>query len=311
MKNHPLVSIIIPCYNGEKLIERMLDSVIAQTYRPIELIIVNDGSTDNSDSVIQYYHEKFQKADITCKYITQENQGLGGAINTGLKHFSGEYLCWADIDDYYDENSILHRLEFLEDHSEYAVVTSNAYILDSNNLNDKKKTIASGVSDNENEYQFWNLLRGDSIFCSGSHMIRTRDFLDVNPSRSIYPARRGQNWQMLLPVYYKYKRYFLDEPLYNIIVYPNSMSRDITFEQMLYRCEEHEGIIFNTLKNIDMTNEDCKKAEMLVKEMYARRRMYLYAKNKMRRQACQQYKILKKLKVAKLKDWVISHFRIY
>ena len=79
------------------------------------------------------------------------------------------------------------------------------------------------------EKQFEYLLNEKSIFCTGCHMIRVSALKEVNPKFEIYPARRGQNWQLLLPIYYKYKRFFLDEPLYGYVIYAQSMSQgDVT-----------------------------------------------------------------------------------
>lgn len=90
-------------------------------------------------------------------------------------------------------------------------------------------------------------------------MAKSSMFFKVNPDGSIYPARRGQNWQMLLPLYYKYKRYFLNKPLYNYVIYEDSMSRgDSNYEKSRYRFEEHEEIIKKVLKKI----EDVQKVDM-------------------------------------------------
>ena len=90
------ISIIIPVYNVENYLAECLNSVVNQTYRNIEIIIVNDGSTDNSFSIIQQY----QLQDERIKIINQENQGLSAARNAGMKVASGEYLWFVDSDDY-------------------------------------------------------------------------------------------------------------------------------------------------------------------------------------------------------------------
>ena len=101
-----LVSIITPCYNGEKTVSRYLDSVLNQTYKNIELIFVNDGSTDNTEQVVLSYEKIFEENGKKLIYIKQENKGLGGAINTGLKYFTGDFLCRADADDFFHLESI-------------------------------------------------------------------------------------------------------------------------------------------------------------------------------------------------------------
>ena len=104
-QNKPLISVIVPVYNVEKYVGRCLTSIINQSYTNLEIIVVNDGSTDNSLSVCEAYAAK----DNRIKLITQENRGLSGARNTGLRHYTGEYVTFVDSDDW------IHRsmIEFL------------------------------------------------------------------------------------------------------------------------------------------------------------------------------------------------------
>jgi len=256
MNNH-LVSIITPCYNGEKVVSRYLDSVLNQTYKNIELVFVNDGSTDNTEEIILSYENLFEKEGMKLIYIKQENKGLGGAIDTGLKYFSGKFLCWADADDFFNLESVEKKVEFLNEHQQYGSVTTNAYVYDEDDLKNPIYQITDRFKYHEDEYQFEHHLKSESIFCCGCHMVRSEVFLDVNPNREIFPARRGQNWQMLLPVYFKYKRGFLNEHLYNYIIYKNSMSTgDDTKEKRIQRCNEHLEIVRNTLEKIEMSESD-------------------------------------------------------
>lgn len=94
-EKQPLISIIVPCYNTEDYIEQCLDSLIHQSYKNLEIILVNDGSTDDTDAKIQPY-----LSDDRIRYIIQENKGLSGARNTGLDIMKGEYVCFVDSDDF-------------------------------------------------------------------------------------------------------------------------------------------------------------------------------------------------------------------
>lgn len=94
MKN-PLISIIVPCYNVEKYVAECLKSIVEQSYENLEIIVVNDGSTDNTEREIFSFLD-----DKRLKYIVQENQGLSGARNTGLDNMQGEYVCFVDSDDF-------------------------------------------------------------------------------------------------------------------------------------------------------------------------------------------------------------------
>lgn len=272
-----LVSIITPCYNGEKWISKFFCSILNQSYDKIELIIIDDGSTDNSAEIIAGFENEFLAKGYIFKYIYQENKGLGGAIDTGLKHFTGDFLCWADADDYLEPDSIFERVDFLISHPEYAVVTSDAFVRDFNDLEHHKALISKGKQHLGEKKQFQNLLDEDGIFCSGCHMVRSEAFLEVNPNRSIYPARRGQNWQMLLPIYYKFDTYFLNKPLYNYIDYPTSMSKNNnSLESFLHRYNEHREIILNTFDMIEnVQGADLSKYKLFIKKKYAFLKMHI------------------------------------
>ena len=96
MKTDGLISVIVPVYNVEKYLERCIDSIIDQTYKNIEIIIVNDGSTDNCASIIKGLQEK----DSRIKSYYQANAGLSAARNTGIENSSGDYYLFVDSDDY-------------------------------------------------------------------------------------------------------------------------------------------------------------------------------------------------------------------
>lgn len=95
------VSVIIPVYNSEKYLNKCLDSLVNQTLRDIEIIIVNDGSTDNSEKIIKSYLN-----DSRINYFAQENQGQAAARNRALKLAKGEYISFVDSDDYVDLNML-------------------------------------------------------------------------------------------------------------------------------------------------------------------------------------------------------------
>ena len=92
----PLVSVVVPIYNTEKYLRNCLDSIIAQTNQNLEILLVDDGSTDSSGKIADSYAKK----DTRIKVIHQKNTGLSSARNTGINHSSGEYLTFVDSDDY-------------------------------------------------------------------------------------------------------------------------------------------------------------------------------------------------------------------
>lgn len=95
----PKVSVIVPVYNVEKYIDRCLESLVNQTLKDIEIVIVNDGLTDNSENIIKSYIEKYNDK---IKYVIKENGGLSDARNYGMKFATGDYIAFLDSDDYAD-----------------------------------------------------------------------------------------------------------------------------------------------------------------------------------------------------------------
>lgn len=111
ISNMPLVSIIIPVYNTKRYLAECLDSVCAQTYPKLEIIVVDDGSTDDSGTLLREYSQKNDRIQV----ITQKNQGLSAARNTGLDCSSGEYVMFLDSDDWIDENTCDTAIQMMID----------------------------------------------------------------------------------------------------------------------------------------------------------------------------------------------------
>lgn len=102
MSNSNLVSIIIPIYNVESYLDRCINSIINQTYNNIEIILVDDGSTDNSGNIADQYAQNYDYITV----IHQINNGLSNARNIGLENAKGEWIIFVDSDDYVDKNYI-------------------------------------------------------------------------------------------------------------------------------------------------------------------------------------------------------------
>ena len=122
-----MVSLIITCYNSGKYIERCLNSVLNQIDKDIELILVNDGSTDNTANIIKQYYSKLEESLTKFIYIEQENQGVGSACNNAFKKVTGKYLTLLDSDDVMLPNSSLERRIWLEKHPSFGLVRTNGY----------------------------------------------------------------------------------------------------------------------------------------------------------------------------------------
>ncbi len=120
----PKVSVIIPVYNVENYLKQCMDSVLGQTLEDIEVICVNDSSTDGSLAILQQYERK----DSRVKVITQKNGGAGAARNNGMKLATGKYLSFLDSDDFFEPNMLELAYENAEKyHSDFAVYCSDQY----------------------------------------------------------------------------------------------------------------------------------------------------------------------------------------
>lgn len=273
-----LVSIITPCFNGEGYIERYLDSILAQTYPKIELIIIDDGSTDRTSEIISKYKTKFTKRDLSLIYKYQKNSGQAAALNEGLQLFSGEYFTWPDSDDFLSPNSIELRVLFLEQNLKYAFVRSDAAFFDENNLKKIKYFATSNVQNKYKENLFDSLiLETDSYLCNGTYLLKKNAFLDINPTKSIYASRTGQNWQMILPMAYHYLCGYIDEPLYNIVIRKTSHSRNaLNKDNSIARVENLEELLLKTVLNIV---DEKHKYEVLIKRKYLAHKFLIYCKH--------------------------------
>ncbi|MDD3603500.1 MAG: glycosyltransferase family 2 protein [Sulfurovum sp.] len=107
----PLVSVLIPLYNAEQYLSECLDSVINQTYKNIEIIIVNDGSTDNSLSIAESYAKQYS----CIKVYSQENSGASSARNKAFSFSKGDYIQYFDADDIMDKNKIALQIDALRE----------------------------------------------------------------------------------------------------------------------------------------------------------------------------------------------------
>ncbi len=109
MKFTPLISVVIPAYNAEQFLDETLESVLSQTYENWECIIVNDGSTDNTEEIAKKWCEK----DTRFRYFYKENSGTSDTRNLGIKKARGEYIAFLDADDLYMPNFLEVCLENL------------------------------------------------------------------------------------------------------------------------------------------------------------------------------------------------------
>ena len=148
------VSIIIPVYNGEEYMREAIDSALAQTYENKEIIVINDGSRDNTDKIAKSYGDK-----IT--YYAKENGGVSTALNLGIEKMTGDYFSWLSHDDRYYPEKVEKEIKYLEEHG---LLDSNTILYSDYDLMDEKSHVYAGsVKDHKllTENPDYCILHGD------------------------------------------------------------------------------------------------------------------------------------------------------
>lgn len=138
---NPKVSIIIPAYNASKYIGQAIESALAQTYKNIEIIVVNDGSTDNGETerICLTYGDKI-------KYYKKENGGVSSALNLGISKMTGDYFAWLSHDDLYYPTNIYEHIRCLKNNKNEKIITfSNFNIIDENSNMMLRETIVCNL----------------------------------------------------------------------------------------------------------------------------------------------------------------------
>lgn len=124
--NQPLVSIIIPCYNAEKFLYKTIQSVVSQNYSNLEILCINDGSTDSTEQIINGF------GDERINYLYKENSGVSDTRNKGIEIATGKYVVFLDSDDIFSPEFIEKRVTFLEEHKEYGFCSSRVIKINEN-----------------------------------------------------------------------------------------------------------------------------------------------------------------------------------
>ena len=269
-----LVSVITPCYNTGKYIGQLLESILGQTYGNIEMIAIDDGSTDNTADIIKSYIPLFEKRGYSLNYEYQTNSGQSVAIQKALDLMKGKYFVWPDSDDFYSSSKAIEEmvdaLEKLSD--EYGMIRSAvSYVSDT-----PKHTLlgtSPAVRRDKSRLELFEdclLYKNHFYYCAGAYLLKT-DAFKKSSQLPIYTSQKaGQNWQLLLPVLYHYKCHTIASNLYSIIMRAGSHSRIVdNYIQMKDRIFIYETTILETLERIvGMSKEETVEFARMVKIKY-------------------------------------------
>lgn len=193
------ISVIVPVYNVEVYLEKCLDSIVNQTLKDIEIIIINDGSPDNSQEIIDKYQKKYKN----IKAYLKENGGLSDARNYGIKNANGEYLSFVDSDDYID-TTMLEKMYKLAKKENLDLVVCNTI-----NIDDTGNSIEINSNYNYSDDTIKNYLLSPPMACI--RIYKKELFKNIKFKKGIYYEDLE-----LTPKLVKYTKKigFIDEGLY-------------------------------------------------------------------------------------------------
>ncbi len=213
-----MVSIIIPAYNAGRFIAETIDSVLKQTYKDWELIIVNDGSTDNTQKIV----EEYRSNNPTVHIINQENKGVSNARNAGIKKASGEFIAFLDADDVWMEDNLKEKINFLVNNHSVDFVFSDRNFCDEKMQN----TSPAPIGYDENIFENCLLWNGESVPGPCSNLVIKKNCFQQD--LLFHPALSNiadKHFVVQLASRYKGKR--IPKVLWSYRIVSGSMSKNI------------------------------------------------------------------------------------
>lgn len=208
----PKVSVIIPTYNGAKFLPETIESVLTQTYKDFETIIVDDGSTDNTSEIVSAF---------PVKYYHQENQGVSVARNRGFRLSCGEYIVFLDSDDVFLEWALEKSVQALDKHPEAGFSYGQAYMMDKNGsvYRVRKSSFLDKSTVVDSQEQTTELLFLQRITTS-TVMVRRHCFDEVGGFHE--ELRNFQDHHLFIRLSKRYHAAYIAEPLIRYRVHPEA-----------------------------------------------------------------------------------------
>lgn len=232
------VSVIIPVYNVENYLRKCLDSLVNQTLKDLEIIVVNDGTTDNSQEIIDEYVKKFPKKVVS---IIQENGGQGAARNTGLLHAKGEYIGYVDSDDYVEENMYEELYKKAKEEDSDIVICGNNVVKENYDFLSKEEVDKEFLL---GKMAVWNKIYKKNIIVDNKIQFRSKVWYE--------------DLDFTMKVYFSSKKIsYVDKPLYNYLLREgstmnnNNIKRNLeliqAFDSLIDYCKDKK--IYNKVKD--------------------------------------------------------------
>ena len=240
--------------------KRYFTGILTQRYQNLELIFVDDGSTDNTEEIAKSFIKEMEDRGIRFIYIRQNNTGIAAAINQGLSIFTGDFLTWVDSDDILLPENISKKVEYLQLHPEFGFAMSGIVVVDESApekaLYSRMRNKPKGKDTIFEDY----ILGRNVVWSPGTVLVRRECFLHAIPTRRIYESKEGQNWQLMLTISRLFQCGYVEEPLLICIQHQDSHSRmKRTTKERIQREENFITLCCETVKGIPGVSENEKK----------------------------------------------------
>lgn len=254
------ISVIIPVYNVEKYLAECLESVINQSYSNMEILCINDGSTDSSSRILQIYEQR----DKRIKVISQPNQGLSVARNTGIEYATGDYICFLDSDDMLVQSAIDTIVRELEPTMADALVFNasiiyeNEYCKKQYNKSEYFKRKNNYVNITSGQEMFVNMMRNGDFCIAAWLLVVKREWL-LQKNIKFYPGIVHEDNLFCIQCYLGTETMkYIEKSIYIYRIRENSITTKTVDERRLYSLLVNYGFVLKELFS-EKYSEDVKE----------------------------------------------------
>ena len=248
MNSYPLISVIIPVYNRGHFIAQALSSVLDEDYPDLEIVLIDDGSTDNTDNVIKSWIEQ-HKDRIKIVYKSRENKGVVITLNELVNISNGEYIVFFGSDDYLKNNGIRKRYEYLKSHPDKLMVLADCNLIDQNdNIIHESSLISQGKVNkkqlcSDDGMKKFMILNG---FTPGATLMADKKIYDIIGKYD--EALHAEDWVYYIRVVSKNLLGYLDEIVSAYRLHDNNMSFS---KRLILVTQEHYMLTLQSFKSFE------------------------------------------------------------
>jgi glycosyltransferase involved in cell wall biosynthesis len=248
----PLISVIIPTYNNAKMVFEAIESVLKQTYKDYELIVVDDGSTDETSEIVKQY-------GASVKYIYQQNSHISSARNNGFNHSKGNYIAQLDADDLWLPEKLELQAELIDKHPEAGLFYCDAYICNKGDEENRSLVYSQNYVPPKEGNVFKYFFQTNPL-CTSSAIISRKAWFDLKGLDT--DLRGGQDTEFFIRISAFYQVYYVNKPLMIYRRHENNSSSKITKNNIIKAFKKNilqRHIAIKNIKKYDINLPLCIK----------------------------------------------------